>query len=66
MQKKKPKWNKPKLVILVRDGPQVTVLDACKTGAYGDIGGYNSQAGGCVWFDDVEVACTGCDSSDGS
>jgi hypothetical protein len=31
MEKKKPKWGKPKLIVLTRGKPEERVLDACKS-----------------------------------
>ncbi len=33
--KKKPKWGKPKLIILIRGKPEEGVLAGCKSGAHG-------------------------------
>ena len=50
MQKaeKKPKWTKPKLIVLVRGKPEESVLQGCKTR---DGGGPEGDAGACGgWY----------------
>ncbi len=49
--KKKPKWRKPKLLVLVRGKPEEMVCSACKSAGYGAPGGnsgsHGVQQGGC-------------------
>lgn len=51
--KKKEKWKKPKLIVLVRGRPEESVLVGCKNAVLG--GGPVSDWDNC-WFD-----CGGCD-----
>lgn len=60
MEKKKEKWGKPKLIILVRGKPDEMVLAACKT--YGG-SGPNDIADGC---DLADFTCNSCSSGAGS
>lgn len=52
---KKP-WQKPELVVLVRNRPDEAVLAACKTGSAP--GGYLNYNGGC-WYES-DLACYKC------
>ncbi len=47
-ESKKPKWGKPKLIILVRGKPEETVLAGCKGGYGGAAGHPNGMFGACV------------------
>lgn len=49
--KEKPKWGKPKLIVLIKGGGQESVLQTCKQAPF-QMGGLPSgnDAGGCyVW-----------------
>jgi hypothetical protein len=64
MEKIKQKWNRPKLVILVKGGSeQEAVLSACKMGAGG--GGPNGvdPAASRDCYLDIGTGCVTCDSS---
>jgi len=55
--KRKPKWAKPKLIVLVRGKPQEVVLDACKDGIGGDP---SNGFAGCWDYYVVDVGCPTC------
>lgn len=59
MTKKKPKWGKPKLIVLVRGKPEERILDGCK--AIGTDGGPTGVAAGCwtPWWPEA-CAPVGC------
>ncbi len=45
-ENKKPKWGRPKLVVVARDGRQERVLEGCKAAGIG--GGGGGAWGDCV------------------
>jgi hypothetical protein len=48
MQKDKKKWNKPKLIILVRGEPEEMTLAYCRGLDVAKVGGVSAGAGGCI------------------
>jgi hypothetical protein len=65
-KKIKPKWDKPKLVILVRGKPEEKVLVSCKMQWPGG-GGYRSRwGGGCYYpMSNPETGCIACSGGAG-
>ena len=59
--KKKPKWGKPKLIVLVRGTKQEMVLTSCKTtsGRTGTLSSYQSCNGKAV----APASCTVCSAT---
>ena len=60
MQKEKPKWGKPKLIILVRGRPEERVLTYCKL-----LGSPPTGPGGQLdysWCEDIPQTCLTCDA----
>lgn len=47
--KKKPKWGKPKLIVIARGDKQEGVLTGCKVDKYGGGGGYESYYNQCEY-----------------
>lgn len=61
MKYKKPKWDKPMLIVLIRSKQGETVLSLCKGSGGGPIGGKSS----CKWMFDL-MSCMKCNSTGGS
>ena len=47
---KKKKWEKPELVVIVRNQPEESVLQACKSGWYGIMGPNNTEQNWCLIY----------------
>ena len=54
---KRPQWEKPELIVLVRSKPAEAVLQGCKTS--GDATGYAMYNNNCLYTPKDEPSCSG-------
>jgi len=50
------KWQTPRLLVITREKPNISVLDFCKTGAY-DFTGRPGGGYACMYTKQVELPC---------